>query len=75
MADEKLTAQIKSERTELVALDADGLRSRLDEEKKKLWNLRFTHGKRMLKDTSSVAKTRRTIARINMYLHQVEAAK
>lgn len=75
MADEKLTAQIKTQREEFAALDADGLKTRLDEEKKKLWTLRFTHGKRMLTDTSAVSKSRKTIARINMYLSQLEATK
>jgi large subunit ribosomal protein L29 len=75
MADEKFSALVKQERAELSALDADGLKTRLDEAKKKLWTLRFTHGKRMLNDTAEIANTRKTIARINMYLHRVEAAK
>lgn len=75
MADEKLSAVIKAQREEFAAMDADGLTARLDAEKKNLWMLRFTQGKRMLTDTAQLTNSRKTIARLNMYLHQLEAAK
>lgn len=75
MADEKLSAVIKAQREEFAGMDADGLKARLDTEKKTLWTLRFTQGKRMLTDTASLTKSRKTIARLNMYIHQLGAAK
>jgi ribosomal protein L29 len=75
MADEKLSAVIKKQREEFAAMSTDDLKARLDAEKKTLWTLKFTQGKRMLTDTAALAKSRKTIARLNMYLHQVEAAK
>lgn len=74
MADEKLSAVIKKQREEFAAMDANALKARLDEEKKNLWTLKFTQGKRMLTDTAALAKSRKTIARLNMYLHQLETA-
>jgi len=65
-------SKVKQERDELAALDAAGLRQRLDEEKKKLWTDTFAHGKRQLQDTSSLSKARKTIARIHTYLHKLE---
>lgn len=66
--------QAKAERDEFAALDAAGLRDRLDAEKKKLWGDRFALGKRQLNDTSELAKTRKRIARINTYLRKLELA-
>ncbi len=74
MADEKLSAVIKKQREEFAAMSADDLKARLDAEKKNLWTLKFTQGKRMLTDTAELANSRKTIARLNMYIHQVEAA-
>ena len=70
MAEEK--GKLKQEREELAALDTAGLRERLDAEKRQLWNHRFALGKRQLEDTSALAKTRKRIARINMYLRVQE---
>jgi ribosomal protein L29 len=66
------TKQAKAEREEFAALDAAGLRARLDEEKKKLWQARFELGKRTLTNTAEIGKTRKRIARINTYLNQLE---
>lgn len=65
-------SKVKQEREELAGLDAAALRQRLDEEKKKLWTSSFSHGKRTLADTSSLSKSRKTIARIHTYLRQLE---
>jgi ribosomal protein L29 len=65
-------SKVKQEREELAGLDAAGLRQRLEEEKKKLWTNSFAHGKRTLADTASLGKSRKTIARIHTYLHQLE---
>jgi len=73
MADEKFSALIKKQREEFAQMDATALNERMDVEKKTLWTLKFTQGKRMLTDTASLTKTRKTIARLNMYLHQLEA--
>lgn len=73
MADEKFSALVKKQREEFAQMDANALNERLDAEKKTLWMLKFTQGKRMLTDTASLTKTRKTIARLNMYLHQLEA--
>lgn len=73
MADEKFTAVIKKQREEFAAMDANALKARLDEEQKTLWTLKFTQGKRMLNNTAALSKSRKTIARINMYLHRLEA--
>lgn len=70
MADEK--QKIKHEREEFAGLDADGLKARLDEEKKRLWTLKFAQGKRQLENTADLAKTKKRIARINMYLRALE---
>jgi len=72
MADEKYLAQVKAERDEFAKLDRAAIVARLDEENKKLWNLRFTQGKRQLQDTAALAKSRKTIARLNTYLRQLE---
>ena len=74
MADEKLAARVKRERAEFAAMDAATLAQRLDSEKKALWTLKFTLGKRMLTDTAQIAKTKKTIARLNLYRHRQEAA-
>ena len=71
MADEKFSALIKKQREEFAQMDVTALNERMDAEKKTLWTLKFTQGKRMLTDTASLTKTRKTIARLNMYLHQV----
>ena len=60
--------RIRQERAELAGLDEAGLRARLDDEKKRLWNYRFTLGKRQLENTAGIAQTRKRIARINTYL-------
>ena len=65
--------QAKTERTELSALDVAGLHAQLDTAKKQLWELRFTNGKRQLVKTADLGKTRKRIARINMYLAQKES--
>jgi ribosomal protein L29 len=62
----------KAEREEFAALDRDGLLKRLDEEKKALWQARFTLGKRQLTDTAQIAEGRKRIARILTYLRQLE---
>jgi ribosomal protein L29 len=64
--------RIAQERNELAALDAAGLRARLDEEKKRLWNYRFQLGKRQLENTAAIAATRKRIARIHTYLRALE---
>jgi ribosomal protein L29 len=66
------TKQAKQDREELSGLDTAGLRTRLDEEKKKLWADRFALGKRQLTNTSELGKTRKRIARIQTYLRQLE---
>ncbi len=58
----------KAEREELGALDAAGLRTQLDEAKKKLWTDSFAHGKRQLEKTAELSKSRKRIARIQTYL-------
>jgi large subunit ribosomal protein L29 len=65
--------QAKQEREELSALDTAGLREQLEAAKKQLWTLRFTNGKRQLEKTADLGKTRKRIARINMYLAQKES--
>ena len=70
MADEN--TKIKAEREELAGLGADKLRERLDAEKRQLWNLRFSQGKRQLENTADLAKSRKRIARINTYLRALE---
>lgn len=65
--------QAKQEREELSGLDAAALRAQLDAAKKQLWELRFTNGKRQLEKTADLGKTRKRIARINMYLAQKES--
>ena len=76
MADEKLSVILKKQREEFAAMDAAALRARLDAEKRTHWTLKFTQGKRMLTDTASLTNSRKTIARLNMYIHQItEAAK
>ncbi len=67
--------RVKDERQELAGLDADGLRARLDEEKRRLWNYRFTLGKRQLENTADIAKTKKRIARIHTYLRQLDLEK
>ncbi|MBC8141264.1 MAG: 50S ribosomal protein L29 [Armatimonadetes bacterium] len=74
MADEKFSALVKKQREEFAQMDTNALLERLDAEKKTLWTLKFTQGKRMLTDTASLTKTRKTIARLNMYLHQLGQA-
>ena len=64
--------KISEERKELAAMDAPALKERLDAEKRKQWTSRFALGKRQLDDTSSLQKSRKTIARINMFLAQRE---
>lgn len=64
--------RLADERQELAGLDNDGLRARLDEEKRRLWNYRFNLGKRQLENTADIAKTRKRIARIHTYLRQRE---
>ena len=65
--------RVRQEREELAALDAAGLRARLDEEKKRLWNYRFQLGKRQLENTAAIGATRKRIARIHTYLRKLEA--
>jgi large subunit ribosomal protein L29 len=65
--------QAKTEREELSGLDVAGLRTQLDAAKKQLWELRFANGKRQLEKTADLGKTRKRIARINMYLAQKES--
>jgi ribosomal protein L29 len=62
----------KQEREEFAGMDVAELRVRLENEKKKLWQDRFALGKRQLQDTSSIAKSRKRIARILTYLRQAE---
>ncbi len=64
--------RLADERKELSGLDAAGLAARLDEEKRRLWNARFTLGKRQLENTADIAKTRKRIARIHTYLRVLE---
>ena len=64
--------QAKQEREEFAGLDAAGLRARLDEEQRKLWQAGFDLGKRSLTNTAELAKSRKRIARINTYLRQLE---
>lgn len=71
MADES-RVRVKQERDELAGLDEAGLRARLDEEKKRLWNHRFQLGKRQLDNTAAIPQTKRRIARINTYLRALE---
>ncbi|WP_395088175.1 50S ribosomal protein L29 [Armatimonas sp.] len=65
--------QAKQERDELSGLDISGLREQLDTAKKQLWGMRFANGKRQLEKTADLSKTRKRIARINMYLAQKES--
>lgn len=62
----------KTERQELGALDAAGLRAQLDAAKRTLWENRFALGKRQLEKTADLAKTRKRIARIQTYLRKLE---
>jgi large subunit ribosomal protein L29 len=64
--------RVRQEREALAALDAAGLRARLDEEKRRLWNYRFQLGKRQLENTAAIGTTRKRIARINTYLRARE---
>ena len=67
--------RVRQEREELAALDEAGLRTRLDDEKKRLWNYRFQLGKRQLENTAAISATRKRIARINTYLRALELEK
>ena len=69
MANEKTT---KKEREEFAALDAAGLRERLENEKRSQWTNRFALGKRQLDNTAELNKSRKRIARINTYLRKLE---
>ena len=62
----------KQEREEFAALDAAGLREKLDAEKKSLWINRFALGKRQLQNTAEIANARKRIARLMTYLHKQE---
>jgi ribosomal protein L29 len=64
----------KAEREELSALSAAELRTRLEEAQKQQWTDKFALGKRALTNTAQIAKTRKRIARIQMYLAQKENA-
>lgn len=72
MADGENKTRLQQERSELAGLDAAGLRARLDEEKKRQWNLRFQLGKRQLDNTAALGATRKRIARIQTYLRALE---
>ena len=69
------TKQAKQEREELGALDATGLTARLDQEKRALWTMRFSLGKRQLEKTADIQKARKRIARIHTYLRALELEK
>lgn len=62
----------KQEREEFAGLDREALLKRLDEEKRSLWQARFTLGKRQLTDTAGISEGRKRIARILTYLRQLE---
>ena len=64
--------RVSEERKEFAQLDAAALLARLDEEKKRLWNYRFSLGKRQLEDTAAMTRTRKRIARIHTYLAALE---
>lgn len=64
--------RLTQERQELAALDAAGLKARLDEEKKRMWNYKFQQGKRQLENTAALTATRKRIARIHTYLRALE---
>jgi ribosomal protein L29 len=67
--------QAKQEREEFAGLDAAALKERLENEKKALWKLNFDLGKRQLIDTAEIGNTRKRIARIHTYLHQLERSQ
>lgn len=62
----------KQDREEFAALGREELLKRLDEEKRSLWQAKFTLGKRQLTNTSQLAVGRKRIARILTYLRQLE---
>jgi ribosomal protein L29 len=64
--------QAKQERDEFGGLNAAGLNARLDQEKRALWTMRFSLGKRQLENTADIQKARKRIARINTYLRKLE---
>ena len=64
--------RLVDERQELAGLDTEGLLARRDEERRRLFDLRFTLGKRQLENTADIQKTKKRIARINTYLRQLE---
>ncbi len=64
--------RLADERQELIGLDVAGLLARRDEERRRLFDLRFTLGKRQLENTADIQKTKKRIARINTYLRQLE---
>lgn len=70
MSEEKI--RLRDERQEIAGLDEDSLRDRLNDEKKRLWNLRFEQGKRQLDNTAALSATRQRIARILTQLRALE---
>jgi large subunit ribosomal protein L29 len=63
----------KTEREELSGLSATELKEKLEETRKQLWSDKFAQGKRALTNTAALSKSRKRIARIQMYLSQKES--
>lgn len=61
--------------TELKGLSQAELESKLAEQRKELFNLRFQHATAQLEKTSSIPATKKNIARIMTALTQLRAAK
>lgn len=61
--------------TELKSLSQAELESKLAEQRKELFNLRFQHATAQLEKTSSIPATKKNIARIMTALTQLRAAK
>jgi large subunit ribosomal protein L29 len=57
---------------ELRALDRAGLEGKLAEQRKALFDARFSHAAAQLENTSSLPETRRSIARILTILKEKE---
>ena len=57
---------------ELRALDRAGLQTKLAEQRKALFDMRFSHAAAQLENTSSLPETRKSIARVLTVLKEKE---
>ncbi|KAF2956003.1 50S ribosomal protein L29 [Marinitoga sp. 38H-ov] len=63
---------MKKQVAELINLTDDELKTKLEEAKKKLFEMRFQHELGQIKNTASIKMVRRDIARIKTILRQRE---